>query len=298
MFNKKITGHILALLTVIVWGGTFISSKALLEGGFSAVEILVMRFLIGYITLWILLPMRLPYQGIRRELLMAAAGLTGMTIYYLAENIAVDYASPALVSILVCTAPFFCGIFAGIIMKEKLTKGFFTGFVIAIAGVAMVSLEGSSEGVNLGLLGSVLSMLAAVMWGIYLVIMQRVNSGGGNVIIITRRVFFYGLIFMIPAIFLGDFNLDIKAMFSGIMLWHMLFLGVVASALCFFTWNKILKVIGTMKASAYIYLVPLITMILSKIIRPNDKITIVTLIGSILILTGLVLSEYDGKRMQ
>ena len=51
-------GHLAAILTVLIWGTTFISTKVLLED-FQPVEILFIRFLLGYGTLWLVYPHRL-----------------------------------------------------------------------------------------------------------------------------------------------------------------------------------------------------------------------------------------------
>lgn len=90
MENKKAFGHALAIFTIFIWGTTFISTKILLQA-FQPVEILFFRFVMGFILLWIMNPHRLPFKSWKQELTFAAAGLTGMTLYYLMENIALTY---------------------------------------------------------------------------------------------------------------------------------------------------------------------------------------------------------------
>ena len=50
MQKKNGAGHLAALFTIVVWGTTFISTKVLLRD-FQPVEILVIRFVIGYLLL-------------------------------------------------------------------------------------------------------------------------------------------------------------------------------------------------------------------------------------------------------
>ena len=85
MESKRI-GHAAALATIIIWGTTFISTKVLLEA-FQPVEILFFRFVMGYLALWLVCPRRLTGVGRRQELTFAAAGLCGICLYYLLENI-------------------------------------------------------------------------------------------------------------------------------------------------------------------------------------------------------------------
>lgn len=82
MKHSQTAGHLLALLTIGIWGTTFISTKLLLEA-LGPVEILFIRFLMGYIALLLVCPKKLPWGGWRRELTLIAAGLSGVTFYYL-----------------------------------------------------------------------------------------------------------------------------------------------------------------------------------------------------------------------
>ena len=83
-------GHLFALFTVVVWGTTFVATKVLLVD-FAPIEILFYRFLIGFLVLWACRPRHVKLGGWREEALVAAAGLTGVVLYFLFENIALTY---------------------------------------------------------------------------------------------------------------------------------------------------------------------------------------------------------------
>ena len=85
--RQKTLGHIAALLTILIWGTTFVSTKVLLQD-FTPVTVLFTRFVIGYAFLWCLKPRWMPFSGWKKEFLFAGAGLTGVTLYFLLENIA------------------------------------------------------------------------------------------------------------------------------------------------------------------------------------------------------------------
>ena len=55
MKNETILGHVLTLMTIIIWGTTFVSTKVLLEA-FTPIEILFFRFTLGYFSLWAIYP--------------------------------------------------------------------------------------------------------------------------------------------------------------------------------------------------------------------------------------------------
>lgn len=70
-----------------MWGNTFISTIVLLNG-FKSLEILFLRFVAALVVLKIIYPYGLVIKEIKRELLFAGAGLCGVTLYYLFENMA------------------------------------------------------------------------------------------------------------------------------------------------------------------------------------------------------------------
>ena len=158
MENKKALGHVLAIFTIFIWGTTFISTKILLQA-FQPVEILFFRFVMGYILLWIMNPHRLPIKSWKQELTFAGAGLTGMTLYYLMENIALTYSQASNVGVIVSIAPVFTAITAHIFLKEegKLRPAFFMGCVIALIGISLISFSGTT--MHLNPIGSLSAMI-------------------------------------------------------------------------------------------------------------------------------------------
>lgn len=100
---------------------------------------------------------------------------------------------------------------------------------------------------------------------------------------------------MIPALFLFDFKLEFARFSNSVYLLNILYLGLGASALCFVTWNFAVKVLGAVKTSIYIYMVPVITIATSVLIL-KEPLTILSIVGTLLTILGLFLSEYDGKR--
>ena len=104
--NHRLQGHLLAMLTVLVWGTTFVSTKVLLRA-FTPLEIMVARFGLGFVALFAAGRGLVRPQKWQHELLFALAGLTGVSLYFLMENIALTYISAALVGVIVAAAPLF-----------------------------------------------------------------------------------------------------------------------------------------------------------------------------------------------
>lgn len=265
------------------------STKVLLET-FLPIEILFFRFVLGFLALLVISPHFLKVDSLKREIVYAAAGLTGVCLYYLFENIALTYTLAANVSVMVSIAPFFTAILTRLFQKEKegIHPRFFIGFIIAISGIVLISLNGSSF--ELSPRGDILALLAALLWSVYSFLTRKISTFGYSTILTTRRVFLYGIIFMLPVFISSDASFDLSALGEVKNMLNLLYLGFGASALCFVTWNFSVKVLGAVKTSVFIYLVPVITIIFSAIIL-KEPVTLMMVAGTILTLLGLFISE-------
>ncbi|MGE6632072.1 DMT family transporter [Bacillus sp. NPDC077027] len=293
MNNKQTLGHLAALLTILLWGATFISTKILLIG-FSPTEILFLRFFIGFIALIVIYPFPMKVTDKKHELMFALAGLCGVVLYYFLENVALTYTFASNAGVISSVVPFFSFLFAYFLLKEEKLQGqFLIGFVIAMTGIVLVSFNGMTT-FQLNPLGDFLALVATVVWAFYSILAKKMSQYGYHIIHTTRRVFFYGLLWMIPLLGLFDFQLKWERFTSHTVIFHLLFLGVGASAICFLTWSFAVKTLGVVKTSVYIYAVPIVTIIISMIVL-NEKLTPLAILGTSLTLTGLFLSERKIK---
>lgn len=291
--RKTNTGHLLALITIIIWGTTFISSKILLTD-FTPVEILFFRFLLGYFVLLLIYSRPVRTKSFKEELLFISAGLCGITLYFLLENIALVYTLASNVGVIVSIAPFFTAVIAHFFLEEeKFHRQFILGFVIALSGIILIGLNGNFL-LKLNPIGDLLAFIAPMVWAIYSVLMRKISRLQVHTIGATRKVFFYGILFMLPALFFFDFHLDLGRFKDTQNITNILFLGLGASALCFVTWNRAVGILGAVKTSVYIYIVPVVTVAASALIL-NEKITWATLLGTFLTLTGSYISERKPK---
>lgn len=286
-------GHMAAVATVFLWGTTFISTKILLEY-FSPSAILILRFIIGYLALLAFNHEIIPFSDIGREAAFAFAGLTGVCLYYLLENIALTYTQAANVSVVVSSAPLFTFLLSYFLSgrNEKVSPGFIIGFFLALAGIGLISFAGTSF--ELDPVGDLLSVVAAIVWSFYAVLTKKISSYGFSVIRTTRRVFFYGIVFMIPFSFLFGFEADPHAFSDPVAILNLLYLGIGASAACFAIWNYSVAILGPVKTSIYIYAIPLVTVVFSVLLL-SEKLNLLSSYGIVLTLLGLLLSNGVGS---
>lgn len=281
--------HLAALFTVSVWGVTFISTKILLTE-IPAEEILFTRFLLGWIFLWLLKPARLPIPDRTTILIYAGAGFFGITLYFLLENIALEYSYASNVGVIVSTTPFFTAI-VGWLLFDGARPGwrFYIGCLISFTGIYLVSFQNNS--LHFSPLGDTLALLAAITWAFYSNLTKRLAAQNNDSLRVTRGIFFCGLLLMLPILAFTGLPAGLAILAKPVNLCNLLFLGIVASALCFATWTYCLHKLGEAQASAYIYLVPVVT-IFAAAIWLDEKIDSWMLAGAALTITGLLIAEY------
>jgi drug/metabolite transporter (DMT)-like permease len=289
--KPNLKGHLLVLFCVLVWGITFVSTKVLLHLR-SPVEIAFDRFVLAFLVLCALHP-QFKFQSWRTELQFFGLGLCGVTLYFLAENYALHYTQASNVGLLVSSAPLLTALFSHYITHdERLNLRFAVGSLIALLGVAVVMFNGSVI-LQLNPLGDILALLAGAAWALYCLQLRVMGSRFGY-LYLTRQVFFYGLLTMLPALWFSNYRLDLGLWLTPAQGGNMVFLGVIASALCYVAWNKAVGLIGAVKASNYIYLIPIVTMATAVLVL-GEKLTWVGLTGAAFILFGVYYAEHGLK---
>ena len=293
MNTSRVFAHIVALATIVVWGTTFIATKILLST-FSPIEILMIRFIMGLLGLAVLDRLtrsnqETPRPSWRQELLFAGAGLTGVGMYYLLENVALTMTYASNVGILVSIAPLTTALLAPFLLREEPVKAtILIGFIIASVGVAFVMFNGAVD-VKLSLRGDLLALCSTLGWAFYSIILRKIDTKRFRVVTYTKKIFFYGVVCMLPFTLTGEFSLQSSDFtFQNTIL--LIFLGLGASAACFVSWNHAVKILGVFRTSAYIYLTPLVSLITAAIVL-DEPITFMAVSGCLLILAGLYLSE-------
>ena len=302
--------HVVAFLVVAIWGSTFVFTKMLLQSGLSPAQIFTFRFLIAYVllSLFAAIPHSFNKRGRvdqphfqlfcstwRDELLMAALGLTGGSLYFLTENAAMLYTTATNTSLIVCSCPLFAMLLFALVYRrtEHITRVQALGSVVACLGMAVVVLNGHFV-LHLSPVGDLLAFMACLCWAVYSLLMKPATERYST-LFITRKVFFYGLLTIIPYYFIVPsdcwiFTPAVFQFFNFSILTNLLFLGVVASMLCFLVWNWVIRHLGAVIATNWVYFNPITTIFFAWWLL-SEQITPWFLLGTVLILTGMYLCD-------
>ena len=287
MKNKDSFGHVLALITILIWGTTFISTKILLIT-FTAEEILAYRFFTAFLILLAIYPKNFKVLKIKEEILFCLLGITGVSFYFWTENLALKYTYASNVGLILSAIPIFTALLAHFTRKdEKITFNLILGFIVAMLGIFIVIYNGKA--MKLNSLGDFMAIISAILFSIYSILIKKVSCKY-NQLFVVRKTFFYGILTMLPIMFVSKVHMIKVSNLNMEIVLNMLFLSVFASVLCFVMWNKAISLIGSVKTTNYIYFVPLIT-ILSSAIFLEEKISLLMLIGGVLIITGVFINQ-------
>ena len=305
MIGRKLRYHLLALAVVAVWGVTFVCTKVLIGAGMHPVAIFFIRFVLAYAGIWMYIWLSRQngklWFGWKEELVFLILGVSGGSFYFLTENLALAYTQATNVAFLVCSAPLFTAIFT--LVYKRYGKGRFVdglepiklgwplvgGTLLALSGMALVVFDGAH--LQLSARGDLLAIGAALCWAVYSLFMSQMTRDYGTVTA-TRKVFFYGLLTILP--FLGGYKESFSpAVLGQTAVWsNLLFLGLVASLVCFILWNLVMDKLGNVTSTNYVYLNPVFTL-LTAMVFLGERMTLLAGIGCAAILAGVI---WAGRR--
>lgn len=287
-------GHLAALIAVSMWGYSFVSSKVLLDNGLGPVIIYVLRFALAYVLVAFISHKRLFASSWREEGMFCLCGLAAGSLYFIAENTALEYTLATNVSLLTSLSPLITAFLISFLYKsQKLGLGTWAGSVVAILGVCCVVFNSSSS-LEVRPLGDFLSLAAACSWAVYSLILRGLNAHY-DVWFISRKTFFYGVVTALPFLAFEAGPTDYAEVLSRPQVYsNLLFLGVGASTAAYVLWALSVKNLGPLKANNYMYFQSIVTLVVSAIVL-GEHVTAIGYVGIFLIIAGLWLGDNINK---
>ena len=288
----ELSGHLIALATICVWGSTFIFSKTLLDV-FTPVQIMLLRFFVAYAVLWCMYP-KTEKTTARDNLGIFFMSLFADTVYFLCENNALRYTLASNVSILVASAPIWTAVLAHFFIKgSRLRRSTVYGSLIALMGVALVVFNGTVV-LKFNPFGDMLSMAAAICWALYSVMITHYVHRFSSFFLMRRMTFFAILTTLPLAFFMGELNMPLYEFADPHKLFCIAFLGIFGSGISYVTWNIATRRLGIVKVNTYIYVNPFVTLVTGALFL-HEPITLMSVIGALLIICGVIIGVRERK---
>ena len=288
--NSNLFYHLVAFITVAIWGTTFVSTKVLMLNGLSPAQIFTLRFSIAYVLMLAFNHHHLFSDTWKDEAKMALLGITGGSLYFLSENEAMNFTTTTNTSLIVCSCPLFATLLVRLVYRDsnRINGIQLLGSLLAFVGMIIVVLNGRFV-LHLSPVGDALAFTACMCWAIYSLLMKSV-SGDYGAAFITRKVFFYGVLTIIPYYLIIPGFPPLEVFTRPQVIGNLLFLGCLASMICFLTWNWCISKLGAVKATNWVYFNPITTMIFASWVL-GEKITPYFLIGAACILLGMYVAD-------
>ena len=284
--------HLVAFITVAIWGTTFVSTKVLMLNELSPAHIFTLRFCIAYVLMLCFNHKRLFAQSWQDEVKMALLGITGGSLYFMCENEAMNYTTTTNTSLIVCSCPLFATLLVRLVYRQtsRINALQLVGSLLAFAGMVIVVLNGRFV-LHLSPIGDALAFMACISWAVYSLLMKSVAIKY-SAAFITRKVFFYGVVTILPYYLFESEMPSLNVLARPQVIGNLLFLGCLASMVCFLTWNWCIARLGAVKATNWVYFNPITTMLFASWVL-GETITPYFLMGAACILVGMYVTERE-----
>ena len=288
--RSNILYHLVAFITVAIWGTTFVSTKVLMLNELSPAHIFTLRFCIAYVLMLCFNHKRLFAQSWQDEVKMALLGITGGSLYFMCENEAMNYTTTTNTSLIVCSCPLFATLLVRLVYRQtsRINALQLAGSLLAFAGMVIVVLNGRFV-LHLSPIGDALAFMACISWAVYSLLMKSVAIKY-SAAFITRKVFFYGVVTILPYYLFESEMPSLNVLARPQVIGNLLFLGCLASMVCFLTWNWCIARLGAVKATNWVYFNPITTMLFASWVL-GETITPYFLMGAACILVGMYVTE-------
>ena len=286
--KKRLTAYLKLTAAAVIWGISFIATKVAVAEVPPAV-IIWLRFSIAVIILffYLLLRKKLSLPSNQDLGYLALLGFLGVSLHQWLQSTGLVTAQASTTSWLVSTSPIFMALLAWGFLKEKITLSSFVGILLASLGVLLVVSHGNIGSIfhgDFGSVGNILVLFSAMNWAVFSVLSRRALDKYS-----AMFVLFYAMLFGV--LFSSIHFLSIQGwmyihQLSPIAWLAVAFLGIGCSFLAYTFWYDGIKSIGATQAGAFLYIEPLVSMVVAAMVL-NESITLAALLGGSLILVGV-----------
>ncbi len=305
MSNSRLLTYLEALFAVIAWGASFVATKLALADVFP-ITIVWLRFLMGVIILGLAVTMRKQFAlpAKREWAYFSLLGFLGITLHQWLQSNALRTSAAGTTAWIVSTTPVFMALLGWIILKEGLGWIKTFGIFLAFVGVLVVISRGNLGSLSIGKFGAPgdkLILVSAINWAVFSALSRRgLKTYPASLMMFYVMVI--GWLFSTLLFFMGPVFASLPTGFANLYLsgpglsdiahltfsgWlGVAFLGIFCSGLAYIAWYDALKVLTTAQTGVFLYIEPIVTVVVAFFIL-GEAITPALLIGGAIILFGV-----------
>lgn len=288
MTKSNLLPYFEATFAAVVWGASFIATKVALKD-VSPITIVWLRFGMGLLVLGAAVALRKEFSLPKKNEwgYFALLGFLGITFHQWLQSNGLQTSEAGTTAWIVATTPVFMAILGWLILKEGLSLVKIFGIALAFFGVLLVVSDGNLASISIGKFGApgdILILVSAVNWAVVSVLSRRgLKTTSASLFVFYMMLF--GWLFT-SALFVGNgLIVEVPALtFNGWL--GIAFLGIFCSGLAYIAWYDALQALTTASTGVFLYIEPLIAMVVAFFIL-NEAITVASLVGGGIILFGV-----------
>jgi len=293
--SLDLTSIITLSIVAVTWAGSFIFIKLGLRE-VPPVTLALLRFALAFPVIGIVTFLTGANKdaevNLRKDFVpLSILALTGVTLIYIFQYYSMKYTSASTGSIIMNTTVIFMAIFSAIILKEKIGARKIIGILLAFFGLFITLSKCSLEIFRFDaqeLFGNALMIGSAICWAIYSIYSKK-SLQSYSPMVSTTVVFGLGAFYLVPFALLES-PLSVIPKITWVGWASILYLSLLSSVLGYVLWNRGLTRMETVKAGMFLYLIPILTTILSYVFL-GEEITYATVAGGALVIIGIYLTE-------
>jgi drug/metabolite transporter (DMT)-like permease len=288
--GRQMMAYLLLAVSSLTWGGNFVVGRYV----YDQVPPVALSFWRWALALAVLLPFTFVTVLRQRQLVaqhwrvLAILGATGIAVFHIFVYQALHYTAAVNAALFLSTTPVFIVVLSWVLLHDRLPVRQALGIVISLLGAVVIIMRGEiAHLLQLQLnSGDLLMLMAVPNWALYSVLLRRLPPSFHPMTLVTVIALF-GLIFLAPLYGWelargGGFELN-RSTVSAI-----LYIGLFASVLAYFCWNRGVATVGANRAGLFMHLVPLFSAVLG-VVTLNEPVRLFHLVGAALIFGGIYL---------
>jgi drug/metabolite transporter (DMT)-like permease len=288
-----------ALFAVTVWGASFVATKVSLQF-VSPSTVVWLRFAMGVIILGaaVLLSRQFALPQGRDWGYFAILGFLGITFHQWLQSTGLVTAQATTTAWIITSTPIFIALLGLLILKERLAWFQVAGIILATLGVLLVVTKGNLASLTVGRIGTpgdFLVLISAPNWAIFSTL-SRPGLKKHSATLMMFYVMTFGWLFTTILFFAGNSMQEVTSIpWDGWL--AIAFLGIFCSGIAYIFWYDALKVLPVAQTGAFLYLEPIITVIVAAFVL-QEAILLATLLGGLTILVGVWLVNRPRQSVQ
>ncbi len=287
LMKNSYLGPLYLSVAAIIWGGMYVSSKYLLES-IPPATLLFIRYLIASIVLVAISLYRREKLGTTKHWSwFFQIGFIGYFLSIGTQFLGTKLSNAHLASLITTLSPIFLSIFAVLLLKEHMTRRQLHSMIIAVIGLIIIVGLPNGDSENL-LIGNLILIFTSISWGYYSVIARKASKHYSPLHLTTVGILIATL-FTFPVTFFESDQWQFSFLFNWSTVLNIIFIGVFATALAFFSWNKGLELTPSHQAGLFFFLQPIVGSLLGWILL-GERLSMTFIIGSLFILAGVYIN--------